>query len=146
MRNLLHKNTKNCKLADTKRLKVSIVGSCATRDNFNSKFNPDWRKYFYCDVSAQQNSIISLVSTPFDLAPLDMDNLSEWERREVHYESKRQFWIDLKDYQPDVIVIDLFTEVRFPVIDCGETYITDNSWKIGKSNGYKNLYFLKKGY
>lgn len=135
----LHENTKNCISVDTKRLKVSIVGSCVTRDNFNSKFNPDWRKYFDCDVSAQQNSIISLVSAPFDLTTLDMDNLSEWERSEVHYESQRKFWIDLKDYQPDVIIIDLFTEVRFPVIDSGENYITDNSWRIGKSNGYKNL-------
>ncbi|EFN5226493.1 glycosyltransferase family 61 protein [Escherichia coli] len=123
---------------EIKRQKVTVVGSCVSRDCFNSKFNPDWRKYFDCNVSAQQNSIISLVSKPY-IHELDLENLSEWEKREVIYESKRQFWVDLEIYQPDIIIVDLFSEVRFPVINLGETYITDNSWKIGKANGYNSL-------
>lgn len=128
---------------ETKHLKVTVVGSCVSRDCFNSKFNPDWRKYFDCAVSAQQNSIISLVSTPY-LHEIDLGNLSERERCEVVYESKRQFWVDLEIYQPDVIVVDLFTEVRFSVIDLGGSYITDNGWKIGKANGYEALSQFKR--
>lgn len=144
MKNIFNENMTSLKLKDTKRFKVSIVGSCVTRDNFNSKFNPDWRKYFDCNASAQQNSIISLVSAPFDISSLDLSNLSDYEKREVHYENTRQFWIDLESYQPDFIIIDLFSDVRFSVIDCGETYITDNSWKIGKSNGYQSLSNFKR--
>lgn len=128
---------------EIKRQKVTVVGSCVSRDCFNSKFNPDWRKYFDCNVSAQQNSIISLVSSPY-VPEIDLGNLSEWEKREVIYESKRQFWVDLEIYQPDIIIVDLFSEVRFPVIDLGGKYITDNSWKIGKANGYNTLSHFKR--
>lgn len=138
MINPLSESLNNIHLPENKRQKVTVVGSCVSRDCFNSKFNPDWRKYFDCNVSAQQNSIISLVSMPY-IPQLDLGNLSEWEKREVVYESKRQFWVDLEVYQPDIIIVDLFSEVRFPIIDLGGTYITDNSWKIGKSNGYNTL-------
>lgn len=137
--NILNNNEKTLELNENKRLKVSVIGSCVTRDGFNSKFNPDWRKYFSCDVSAHQNSIISLVSSPSDLSKIDISNLSAWEKNGITYESKKQFWIDLENYQPDIIVVDLFSEVRFPIIDLDGSYITDNCWRIGKSNGYNTL-------
>ena len=44
------------------RESVAVAGSCLTRDNFNGRFNPEWRTYFEVVASANQSSIISLMS------------------------------------------------------------------------------------
>lgn len=43
---------------------IAVFGSCASRDNFYSGINPDYKKYFNCSISSQRGSIISLMQEP----------------------------------------------------------------------------------
>lgn len=45
-----------------KQVGVAILGSCISRDNFNSLFNPQYKSYFECILFQHQTSMISLMS------------------------------------------------------------------------------------
>ena len=55
---------------------IAVFGSCASRDNFYSGINPDYKKYFNCPVSSQRGSIISLMQEPVPFKNQDIPLLT----------------------------------------------------------------------
>lgn len=43
-------------------IKIATIGSCVTRDNFNSNINPYYKKFFNVVAHQNQTSIPSLMS------------------------------------------------------------------------------------
>ncbi|MFW0179403.1 DUF6270 domain-containing protein [Rothia sp. P7208] len=127
-------------ISDNRPPKVSILGSCIIRDIFNSRFVPDWKSRSEVSSESFQQSIVSITSTPYSGEKLDLSDLDGLAIRYTRADLEKTYLQDLQNTNPDWVLIDLFSDARFGVIETapGE-YITDNTWKIGQSASYQKL-------
>lgn len=118
---------------------VSIIGSCVSRDNFNSILNPSWRTRY--DVISQfyQMSFISLFSPPIQFHEEDFIDLSNYDLDLTRGDFTKSYLRDVIKRPPDVLIIDFRADVRFGIIELENSFITDNLWKVGKSAHYQSL-------
>ncbi|MCL6633659.1 MAG: DUF6270 domain-containing protein [Alicyclobacillus herbarius] len=121
-------------------MKIAVLGSCVTRDAFNSKFNPDYKAYYECGLTQNQSSIISLMTPEIPYDPQLIDNLSPYDTWNVRTEFTKEFLKLIRDYDPDCLLIDFFGDIHFGCICLGDDrFITNNRWKVWKTTFYKNL-------
>ncbi|HET7657133.1 MAG TPA: DUF6270 domain-containing protein [Bacillales bacterium] len=129
------------------KIKIAVFGSCATRDNFNSTFNPDYNKFYTCPLTQFQSSIISTMSKPipFDPAMLEGASKSEYHMNVVRNDWEKTFLDELIKVQPDFIIMEFFADAHFGCIQLPNgTFITNNRWRIWDSRFYKDLKASKK--
>lgn len=120
--------------------KVAVLGSCMTRDIFNSKFNLHYKKYFHCVLTQNQTSMISLMSMPAKHEVGKIDNLESYHVWNVRTDLNKEFLQKIVVLKPEVLVMDFFADVYFGVLQIQEgTYITNNKWKLWKTSYYKEL-------
>ena len=117
-----------------------MAGSCLTRDNFNGRFNPEWRTYFAVVASANQSSIISLMSPPID-APIEpLRPMRAYDRWNIHSDLAKEFLPALADTRPSLLVLDFQADVRFGVAQLPDgRYFTDHHWKTRQTDFYARL-------
>lgn len=119
---------------------VSVLGSCATRDNFNSKFNDNYKDFYDCILTQNQTSIISLMSEEIRLDEEDFGGLEEYTKWNVRTDLSKEFLLMLKEKAPDYLIIDFFADIHFGCIQLeGNKYITNNRWMLWKTEYYKRL-------
>ena len=121
-------------------MKIAVLGSCVTRDNFNSKFNPNYKEFFQCVVTQHQSSIITIMG---DKIPVDtnlIDNLKPFDTWQILSEFNKEFFDNIKKEKPDYLILDFFGDVYFGVIKVGEkqhlTYVYN---KLPKTTFYQRL-------
>ncbi len=116
---------------------VAVLGSCVTRDNFNSIFNPGYKKFFDVRLSANQSSVIALMSPPIitDFTPLrEMSDYDQWN---IGSDLSRDFLPQLAELQPDLLILDFFGDVHFGVARLPDgRYLTNNRWKTQHTDFY----------
>ncbi|MCU5688561.1 MULTISPECIES: DUF6270 domain-containing protein [Bacillus cereus group] len=127
------------KKEESKLIKVAVLGSCVTRDNFNSKFNYDYKRYYECVLLQNQTSIISLMGKPVQLPSNKITELNQWDANDVRSDFEKSFLIQLKEKQPDYLIMDLFGDVFFGCIRLADTYVTNNYWKLGTTQFFKEI-------
>ncbi|OCA84639.1 DUF6270 domain-containing protein [Bacillus sp. FJAT-27986] len=121
-------------------IKVAVLGSCATRDNFNSKFNPNYKEFYECILTQNQTSLISLMSSPLIYTENDIGELNDYDRWNVETDFSKSFLADLIKLEPTYLIVDFFADIHFGVISLEtDQYITDNRWKLWKTPYYKRL-------
>jgi hypothetical protein len=109
---------------------VSVFGSCVTRDNFNSIFNPGYRDFFEVRLSANQTSMIALMSPPIEEPFTPLGKMSDYDRWNIGSDLTREFLTELVALQPDYLILDFFGDVHFGVARLPDgRYLTDNRWK-----------------
>jgi len=86
---------------------VSVFGSCVTRDNFNSHFNPGYKEYFEVKLSANQTSVIALMSPPIEDEFAPLRKMSDYDRWNVGSDLTREFLPKLAELRPDYLILDL---------------------------------------
>jgi hypothetical protein len=121
---------------------VAVCGSCPTRDNFNSEFNPGYRDHFVCEAASNQVSMVALMSPPF--AEFDdigaPPTMSDYDRWNVRSDLTREFLGLLAATRPDYLVVDFFADVHFGFIELDDgRYLTDNRWKLHRTDLYRRL-------
>lgn len=118
---------------------VAVLGSCITRDNFNSRFNPGYRERFACPLHQNQTSLISLMSTPLDQPWAPTRPMNDYDRWNVATELDKSFLPGVVALQPDCLILDFFADAYFGVarLDTGE-YVTDNRWKLRHTDLYRS--------
>lgn len=119
------------------RRSVAVVGSCVSRDLFNSKLNSDWKKHASLVGSFYQMSIMSLMAPKAEIDINIFSDLNPHDFNATKADFDKSFLEVIEREQPQVIVVDLFADARFDLIRVGNSIITDNSWKIGKSDSYE---------
>ncbi|MFF3023917.1 DUF6270 domain-containing protein [Gottfriedia sp. NPDC057948] len=134
----LNKNVISIK-SNEKKLKIAAFGSCVTRDNFNSKFNLNYKNHFELLRYQNQSSIISLMSNPIPYNREKIDNLNEYEQNDVFDDLEKNFLNDLISKQPEALILDFFGDVYFGCLKTNSSYITNNRWKITKTSLYREL-------
>lgn len=125
------------------KIKIACYGSCITRDNFNSKLNPNYKTIYECVASSMHSSLISLVApkVKFDKDKLDY-TLSKFIPKKKDIAIKdldRSFLTDLIKTQPDYLIMDFFPDVFFGVVFSEDKIMTNNKWYLCNTTFYKEL-------
>lgn len=116
---------------------MAVFGSCITRDNFNSRFNADHRRWYQVVVSANQSSVIALMSPPVTPEVTEADPLGEYDAWNVRSDLSREFLAGIVEAQPDYLLLDFFGDVHFGVLRLDDgRYVTDNRWKLWRTAQY----------
>ncbi|WP_181149863.1 accessory Sec system protein Asp2 [Arthrobacter sp. MYb227] len=124
---------------DKNQLTVGVIGSCVTRDLFNSKLSPGWKSRYAFHGGQYQMSLVSLLAEPVSRAQVDLGGMDEHSRIATERDFDKSYLSELRAEQPDVIMLDFYSDARFGCIQMGNSYITDNAWKLGTSNHYPSL-------
>lgn len=125
--------------------KIAVLGSCASRDNFNSDINPNYKQYFKIVTSAERISIISLMANPIQvndpklIKSYEGEHLNYFGSKCIEMDFSKSFLLDLKNNEIDYLIIDNLFESRFGVIIYDNNIITNNSWDLYNTKFYKNL-------
>ncbi len=116
---------------------VSVFGSCVTRDNFNSTFNPGYKRYFEVKLSANQTSVIALMSPPIEEEFTPTREMTDYDRWNVSSDLTREFLPLVTELQPEYVILDFFGDVHMGVARLPDgRYLTDNRWKTHHTDFY----------
>ena len=123
---------------------IAVFGSCASRDNFYSGINPDYKKYFNCSISSQRGSIISLMQEPVpfknqDIQILPENRVNKAGTQFINQDLTKNFLAEVKKFKPDYILIDNYFEVIFGIIKYENCFITNNYWDLPKTRFYTEI-------
>lgn len=124
----------------TAPLSVAILGSCISRDSFNTRFNPSYKDTWSCVLIQNQSSIISIMSDPVELTDRDLGDISAYNKREVLSDTSKSFLQQVVELAPDYLIIDFFGDVHFGCVRLPDgRYLTDNRWKLRTTDYYRDL-------
>lgn len=117
---------------------VAVIGSCVTRDVFNSTFCPNYKTFFECGASLIQGSALSLVSDKFYVPESDLSSMIASSAKDVRSEMSREVNEFITASNPEYVIFDFFGDVRFGAaqLDTG-TFVTRNEWKLCTTDYYK---------
>lgn len=118
---------------------VSVIGSCVSRDNFNSRLSPNWKEYWRLGPVFYQSSLVSLMASPLEVGSDMFSDLDTHSRDVTSADFTKNFLSDLGESDPDVVLVDLFADVRFGTIQVGDSWVTNNEWKLTRSSDFRQL-------
>ncbi|MDT0275020.1 DUF6270 domain-containing protein [Blastococcus goldschmidtiae] len=126
-------------LAPVAPLDVAVLGSCITRDNFNSRFNAGYKRWYQATLTQNQSSIISVMAAPSPITDAEIGTGgTEYDRANGRDDFRKTFLTRLAETPPDLLVMDFFGDVHFGCLDLGEgQYVTDNRWKLWPTPYYR---------
>jgi hypothetical protein len=119
--------------------KIAVLGSCVSRDGFNSKFISDYKNFYSCVIHQNQMSMISLASDPIPFNKELIDNLSPFDTKHFRTELDKSFFSEMKKHQPDYLLIDFYGDLFYGVQRIGNSYITNKKWLFKKTSLYPSL-------
>ncbi|ENI9076683.1 teichoic acid biosynthesis protein [Listeria monocytogenes] len=117
-------------------LKIAVMGSCFSRNAFNSKpfFNPDYKRFFEVTFTQSHTSLFSVLSKPYTGINIDdYGNMTDNERRTLQADFDKGFFEKLENSNSDYLLLDLYTDVlRGPIwLESGEilslSYISEQT-------------------
>ena len=125
-----------------KKLKVAVMGTCFSRQAFNSKdfFNPDYKRFYECGLTAYHLSIPSIMSKPMAVNKEELvgDYQSDLN---AHGESHfvKDFVKRLREYKPDYLIIENYVHISAALIETENgSYFDENYYLVG-TPAFKNL-------
>lgn len=116
------------------KIKVGIIGSCATRDIFTTKYNESYKNYFNLIFSHERISLISLFQNPLkfndeDLKIYPENGKNKFRTKNLKNDFNKSFFEDFKK-GIDYLILDMFFESIFGVIIFENNIITNNTWDL----------------
>lgn len=119
---------------------VAVLGSCITRDVFNSRFNPDWRDHWDCVLGQNQSSVVAMMSRAVEAAPEVIGDVPAYRAEVVRSDLTKSFLDRVTELAPDYVVLDFFADVHFGVLDLGDdVMVTNNRWHLHKTPFFRDL-------
>ncbi|MEK4298278.1 DUF6270 domain-containing protein [Oceanobacillus sp. FSL W8-0428] len=121
-----------------KKIRISTIGSCITRDNFNRKFNPNYNLFFDLVAHQHQSSLVSVMSQPLQYIEDEyIKDFSPFHQQHIRSECDKSFLEDIKQKQPEYLIMDFDADVHWGVIEVSDNrYVTNNP-------RFKRIEFLK---
>ena len=121
-------------------LTVAVLGSCITRDSFNTRFNPGYKQWYRTVLMQNQSSLISVMSPPSEIAEDQLHRASDYDLWNVRTDFSKQFLGELGELAPDYLILDFFGDIHFGVLELADgRYVTNNRWKLWPTPYYKAL-------
>lgn len=127
------------------KTKIAVLGSCVSRDLFNSYFVPNYKEFFEVRMDAQRTSMISLMQNPFDIDK-KLLNIPPYNRKNnartkyITHDLNKVFLKNLIENDDiDYLIIDNYFEFLFGILYFDDTIITNNFWDLPETQFYKNI-------
>lgn len=139
LRQDLTKELKVAPLVGYPKKSVAIIGSCVSRDLFNSRLNASWKDGYQLTGTHYQMSFVSLMANTLEIPDVLREELNDHDYRCTAADYAKKFSEVLLETPPEFLLIDLRIDARFGVIKIHDSYITDNLWKIGQTSYYDTL-------
>ena len=120
---------------------IAIFGSCVCKDTFRSYYNPNYKEYFDIKIMQPRVSFISLMSKGIEYDPKEIEILPDtpgnrYANAILTYDLSKNFFeeLDLFDDSIDYLLIDMYFEVFFGILNYEDTFITNNYWDYPKTS------------
>lgn len=127
------------------KIKIAVIGSCVTRDLFNSKFINNYKDFYECVSTVWQTSMISFMSEPstLDDSLIELDgDVTKLQRNTLLRDLDKSYKDEIINKQPDYIIFDLYTDVKYGAIRTKKnTYLTNNPNGFRKTKYFKEQHF-----
>ncbi|WP_182199822.1 DUF6270 domain-containing protein [Paraliobacillus salinarum] len=122
-------------------IKLAVIGSCVSRDAFNSNFIKDYKDYYQCVFTQNHMSMISLMSDSIPFQPYSVlkGDINDFNKKILITELLKSPWNSMRISQPDFLILDLYPDVYFGVRKIGTSYITNKTWLFKKTPFYSTL-------
>ena len=121
-------------------VRVAVLGSCTTRDNFNSRFNPDYKQTWDCVLLQNQSSLLSLMSLPTEIEDDDIGAPDDFSLSVVRSDLNKEFLDRVVELAPEYLIMDFFGDVHFGCLRLESgALVTDNRWHLQKTSFYQRL-------
>lgn len=124
-------------------IRIGMIGSCESRDLFNSLINPGYKEYFSLEIDILRTSFISLMQDPHYI---DNDLLKIYPETPTSIKAssflkddfEKTFFREINQKEIDILILDNYFEVRFGVCLFDGILLTNNDWDLYKTDFYKN--------
>lgn len=129
------------------RIKVAVSGSCFSRQMFNSRdfFNPDYKSFYECGLTAYHFSFCSMFS---DKIKYDSADLVGEFQSDLNAHGASHFNKDiikrLREYAPDYLVIDNYVNISAALIKTGDNQYIDENYYLVDTPAFKKLHVKKR--
>ncbi|UQW81257.1 accessory Sec system protein Asp2 [Staphylococcus edaphicus] len=124
-------------------IKIATIGSCITRDNFNTKINPNYKKFFNVIAHQNQTTMLSLMSEKMSLSVNnDFLNKSPYIQTMIYKEYSKEFLTIITKEKPDFLLLDFDPDIKFGIKKISNTHFISNNPNyedIHSSNGVETL-------
>lgn len=129
-----------------KKIKIAVLGSCASRDIFNSKFIADYKDFYECVSTAWQASVISFMSERLWFEENQKGfkkEISKHQRNTTNRDISKKYRDEFIETQPDYILFDIYTDVKYGIVKTKDRYLTNNPNGFRKSVYYQDAHYEK---
>ena len=125
------------------KIRIGIIGSCATRDIFTTNYNKYYKKYFDLIFSQERVSLISLFQSPLKI---DIDSLkilpengqNQFRTKNLKNDFTKSFFNDFEK-GIDYLILDMFFESLFGILIFEDNIITNNTWDLPLTPFYSSI-------
>lgn len=120
---------------------LSIIGSCITRDVFNSKHVKNWKSNYEVLSYQSQITFPSLMSRPieYDKKHAEYKNMDDFSINQIQTEMNKSILNELFENQPEYILIDFYGDLFFGIVkDINGGYLTNKRWLFSRTNIFNN--------
>lgn len=120
---------------------ISILGSCVSRDLFNSHFVSNYDVQFEVLSDQQHMSIISLMSPPLSKNLSDISgDITTFYKHNFQRDLNKNYLEELKYNPPEFLLIDFYTDAFYGTVEeKSGSYITNKLWQYKKLGCYREL-------
>ncbi|WP_405268188.1 DUF6270 domain-containing protein [Methanobrevibacter sp.] len=109
------------------KAEFSTLGSCSSRNIFNSNLNKNYKDYFNINHSIERVSMISLMSNSIEYDSNLINSGHEYDNVCVTEDLSKRYLHSIKNENFDYILLDTFFDVNFNVIQVNQdSYITES--------------------
>ena len=127
------------------KTKIAVLGSCISRDLFNSNFVPNYKDFFDLVFDAQRTTMISLMQDSvvidnnlLDILPHNPKNNAR--TKFITEDLNKVFLKNLVEKDIDYLIIDNYFEFLMGILYFdNNTIITNNVWDLPETEFYKNM-------
>lgn len=122
--------------------KVSVFGSCVSRDLFNGRFVADYNDYFDLTSDQQHVSIVSIMSDTikkYESSLTIEGDVSSFYKNNFKRDLSKIYLKELQNNPPEFLILDFYTDAFYGTIEANNSYITNKLWQYKKLNVYSQL-------
>ncbi len=120
-------------------IKVAVLGSCVSRDSFNSNFIKNYKAFYRCVFDQNHTSMISLMSKPIPFTANKLGKLTDFNKQILMNELVKGFWQTIHIHKPDYLILDFYADVYFGIRKTNDSSITDRWWLFQDAPLYSSL-------
>ncbi|MGX7025109.1 DUF6270 domain-containing protein [Vagococcus hydrophili] len=121
--------------------KISVWGSCVSRDIFNSDFIADYKEEFELIHEQQHVSVISLMSSPYFKEVEELNGeVTNFYKNVFRRDLSKAYLNELKANPPEYLIVDFYTDTFYgSVEEISGTFITNKLWQYKKLDYFSSL-------